>query len=74
MELVMSKYTLSDAALSDRLVQAFIATAADVTNAIIQKARQTQTPVIITDAEGNIVRLDADVLAKQYEATTQTDF
>jgi fructose/tagatose bisphosphate aldolase len=72
MELIMSEYTLSEAAQSDRLVQAFMATANDVTNAIIQKARQTKTPVIITDEQGNIVRLDAEELAKRYESDPQS--
>jgi fructose/tagatose bisphosphate aldolase len=51
---------------SSRLMDALICVSADVTKAIIQKARQTQTPVIITDDQGNILRLDAEELAKQY--------
>jgi hypothetical protein len=37
-----------------------------VTEAVIQKASQTHTPVILMDAQGNIVRLDAKELAHQY--------
>jgi fructose/tagatose bisphosphate aldolase len=62
----MSDYVMSESVQSNPLVQAFIRVSQDVTEAVIQKASQTHTPVILMDAQGNIVRLDAKELAHQY--------
>ncbi|MBY0405169.1 MAG: hypothetical protein K2X66_14825 [Cyanobacteria bacterium] len=50
-----------------RLVDAFIKVADDVTWDVIKKAQMTNTPVITSDADGNILAVDADVMAERFK-------
>ena len=62
----MSNIPLSDKAKNNRLVQAFSLVAADVTEAVIRIALHTHTPVITADEHGNILRLNAQELARKH--------
>jgi 3-dehydroquinate dehydratase len=50
----------------NRLLDALKAVSLDVARDVINKARLTHTPVILADAQGNILTLDPEELAKQY--------
>ncbi|MEB3206382.1 MAG: hypothetical protein VKK59_03415 [Vampirovibrionales bacterium] len=57
---------MADLPTSSRLVDAYIKVADDVNRSIILTALRTKTPVIVSDDQGNILRLDAKELAKEY--------
>lgn len=48
-----------------RLVQAYIQVMRDVAEDVITRARLTHTPVIIADAEGQVLFCDPEELAEQ---------
>jgi hypothetical protein len=64
--LTMSNYVVSEEVQSDRLIKALMLVSQDVTKAVIQKALNTHTPVILSDDNGNILRMDAKTLAREY--------
>jgi hypothetical protein len=68
----MSDIHLSESAKSNRLVQALMQVSDDLTKSVIEKALHTHTPVITTDDQGNILRLDAKELARQYRIEDST--
>ncbi len=64
----MSESIIRKTPSPSRLLDALVAVSKDITRAVIEKARQTQTPVIITDTHGNIIRLDPDELYQSHIA------
>jgi hypothetical protein len=67
MELTMSEKEMNlDFAESD-LIQALFAVSALVANDVIQKAKQYNTLLLITDEDGNIQRLDPKVFELEHK-------